>query len=144
MEDIEMIDSSGKGDSTFWKKLYLDTFKRKYLVGCSDLFIKGLRVIDGDFVQETVKIDDDKSQDLNNYSEFPLDWIVTKNFEHKSTNSKLKDQFEYEFDKLMKLIDQESINEELEAKLSLQVKQNTERDLDSKIGCVSATTKKLL
>ena len=69
---------------------------------------------------------------------------MTKNLEHKSTNSKLKDQFEYEFDKLIKLIDQESINEELEAKLSLQVKQNTERDVDSKIGCVSATTKKLL
>ena len=69
---------------------------------------------------------------------------MTKNLENKNTNSKLKDQFEYEFDKFMKLIDQKSINEELETKLSLQVKQNSERDLDSKIGCVSAKTKKLL
>ena len=60
-------------ETSHLKKLFIDTFKRKYLVGCSDLFIKGLRVIDGEVVQETVKIDDDKGQDLSNYSEFPLD-----------------------------------------------------------------------
>ena len=54
MEDIEMIDSSEKEDSTFWTNLDLDTFKWKYLVGCSDLFIRGLRVIDEEVIQEMI------------------------------------------------------------------------------------------
>ena len=144
MEDIEMIDSSEKEDSTFWTNLDLDTFKWKYLVGCSDLFIRGLRVIDEEVIQEIIKIDDNKSRDLSNFIEFRPNWVVTKSLEHKKTDLELKDQFKYELDKLLKLIDQESVTEELETKLNLQVRQNIESDLDSKIGFMPTTTKKVL
>ena len=144
MEDIEMIDSSEKEDSTFWTNLDLDTFKWKYPVGCSDLFIRGLRVIDEEVIQEMIKIEDNKSRDLSNFIEFRPNWVVTKSLEHKKTDLELKDQFKYELDKLLKLIDQESVTEELETKLNLQVRQNIESDLDSKIGCMPTTTKKVL
>ena len=111
MEDIEMIDSSKKEDSIFWKK-FISWFVQMKISGRAFRFVhQGFRVIDEEVIREMVKIDNDKRQNLSNYTEFPLDWIVTKNLEIKNTNSKLKDQFEYEFDKLLKLIDQESINE---------------------------------
>ena len=106
MEDIEMIDSSEKEDSTIWTNLDLDTFKWKYLVECSDLFIRSLRVIDEEVIQEMIKIDDNKSLDLSNFIEFRPDWVVTKSLEHKKTDLELKDQFKYELYKLLKLIDQ--------------------------------------
>ena len=46
---------------TFWNNLYLNSFKRKYLVLCLYLLIKGLRVIDEEVIQEMGKINDDKS-----------------------------------------------------------------------------------
>ena len=69
---------------------------------------------------------------------------MTKSLEHKKTDLELKDQFKYELDKLLKLIDQESVTEELETKLNLQVRQIIESDFDSKIGCMPTTTKKVL
>ena len=117
-----MIDSSEKEDSTFWTNLDLDTFKWKYLVGCSDLFIRGLRVIDEEVIQKMIKIDDNKTQDSSNFIEFRPNWVVTKSLEHRKSDLELKDQFKYELDKLLKLIDQESVTEELETKLNLQVR----------------------
>ena len=81
---------------------------------------------------------------MSNFIEFRPNWVVTESLEHKKTDLELKDQFKYELDKLLKLIDQESVTEELETKLNLQLRQNIESDLDSKIGFMPTTTKKVL